>query len=71
MKKEEIVLIDGARTAFTEFGGSFRDVSAIDLSVHATKEALTRSGVEAGEIDNVVIGNSFNLVQMQSTWGVM
>lgn len=54
---KEIVVIDGARTAFTEFGGSFRDVSAIDLAVHTTKEAMRRSSIQPEEVDQVVIGN--------------
>lgn len=57
MKNKEIVVIDGARTAFTEFGGSFRDVTAIDLAAATAKEAINRSGVEPEEIDQVVIGN--------------
>lgn len=57
MAKNEIVLLDGARTAFTEFGGSFRDVSAIDLGVAVAKEAMVRSNVSAEEIDEVVMGN--------------
>lgn len=57
MPKNEIVLIDGARTAFTEFGGSFRDVSAIDLGVACAKEAIKRSNVSPEEIDEVVMGN--------------
>lgn len=54
---KDIVVIDGARTAFTEFGGSFRDVTAIDLAVHTTMEAMRRSQVEPEEVDQVVIGN--------------
>lgn len=57
MAKNEIVLLEGARTAFTEFGGSFRDVSAIDLGVAVAKEAMVRSNVSAEEIDEVVMGN--------------
>ncbi|KKB35204.1 acetyl-CoA C-acetyltransferase [Bacillus thermotolerans] len=57
MGKEEIVLIDGARTAFTEFGGSFRDVSAIELGAASAKEAMVRSKVDPEEVDQVVMGN--------------
>lgn len=53
----EIVIIDGARTAFGTFGGTLRDVEATDLAIISAKEALRRSGVEAGMIDAVVIGN--------------
>lgn len=54
---KDIVVIDGARTAFTEFGGSFRDVSAIDLAAATAKEAMKRSKIEPEEVDQVVIGN--------------
>ena len=38
--------------------GAFADVSAIDLGVHAAREALARSGTEPGEIDHVIFGNA-------------
>jgi len=57
LSKHEIVVIDGARTAFGEFGGSFKDVSAIELGVASTKEAIARSKVDPEEIDQVVMGN--------------
>ncbi len=57
MGNKEVVIIDGARTAFTEFGGSFRDVTAIDLAVATAKEAMKRSSIEPEEVDQVVIGN--------------
>ena len=53
----EAVIIDGARTAFGNFGGSLRDISAIDLGVIAANEAIKRSGVEKADLDNVVFGN--------------
>ncbi|MGJ9383132.1 acetyl-CoA C-acetyltransferase [Salipaludibacillus sp. CF4.18] len=57
MVNKEIVVIDGARTAFTEFGGSFRDVSAIDLATATAKEAMKRSAIEPEEVDQVIMGN--------------
>ncbi len=57
MNKRDVVLIAGARTAFTKFGGSFRDISAIDLTVYALKEAMVRSKVSAEAIDHVIFGN--------------
>lgn len=53
----DIVLLEGARTAFAEFCGSFRDISATDLGVMAAKEALRKAKVEAEEVDQVVFGN--------------
>ena len=39
------------------YTGAFSDVSAIDLAVHASKEAIRRSGVDAGEVDHAIFGN--------------
>ena len=50
-------IVNGARTPFGKFGGSLKDVDEIELGVIATKEAIRRSGVEAGEIDEIVFGN--------------
>ncbi|KAB2330448.1 acetyl-CoA C-acetyltransferase [Cytobacillus depressus] len=57
MNNKDLFVIDGARTAFTEFGGSFRDVSAIDLAAATTREAMKRAFIEPEEVDQVVIGN--------------
>lgn len=53
----DAVIIDGARSAFGNFGGSLKDLSATELGVIAAKEAIKRSGVEPGDFDNVVFGN--------------
>ena len=54
---KDVVIIDGARTAFGTFGGGLRDISATDLGVVAAKGALERSKVEPGRIDHVIFGN--------------
>ncbi|MEZ0372950.1 MAG: acetyl-CoA C-acyltransferase, partial [Candidatus Sericytochromatia bacterium] len=41
----ELVILHGARTPFGKFGGGLKDVSAVDLGVVATREALKRSQV--------------------------
>jgi len=56
--KKEIVIVDGARTAMAEYNGQFADISAIDLAAIAAKEALSRSGFSAEEIDHVIVGNA-------------
>jgi acetyl-CoA C-acetyltransferase len=53
---EKIILLDGARTPIGSFGGAFRDVPGFELGATATRAALRRSGVEASEIDEVVMG---------------
>ncbi|RSL33568.1 acetyl-CoA C-acetyltransferase [Salibacterium salarium] len=54
---QDIVLLNGARTAFGEFGGSFKNTSAIELGAVAAKEAIQRSNVDAKEIDQTIVGN--------------
>ncbi len=54
---KSVVIVNGARTPFGNFGGALRDVSAIDLGVVASKAALKRSGVDPEKIDQVVFGN--------------
>jgi len=41
-----------------EYNGAFADVSAIELGVRASREALRRSGVEPSEVDHVIFGNA-------------
>jgi acetyl-CoA acetyltransferase family protein len=53
----DVVIVAGARTPMARYTGSFSDVAAIDLGAHASKEAIRRSGVDAGEFDHVIFGN--------------
>lgn len=54
----DIYVLDGARTPFGAFGGSLKDVSAIDLGAAAAREALTRADVEPEQVDQVMFGNA-------------
>ncbi|HEX7078171.1 MAG TPA: acetyl-CoA C-acetyltransferase [Candidatus Eisenbacteria bacterium] len=68
MAREEVVILNGARTPMTEWvggragngkpGGALKDVSAIDLGAVAAKAALERSKVPPDIIDHVVMGNA-------------
>lgn len=53
---ENVYIVDGARTAFTEFGGSFKDVDAVQLGVATAVEALNRAKVKPEQIDHVIYG---------------
>jgi len=55
---KELVIVNGARTAFGKFGGTVKDFSATDLGVVAAKSAMERSGVKKEDIDHVVFGNA-------------
>ena len=59
MKKlsKEIWIVAAKRTAFGAQGGGLESLSAIDLAVHSSKAALAQSGLEASEIEHVILGN--------------
>ena len=57
MQIQDLVLVDGVRTPMAEFNGSFADVSAIDLGVHAARALFERSGVSPEDVDHTILGN--------------
>lgn len=57
---QDIVILDGARTAIGTFGGSLAGTTPIDLGAAAAKAALDRSGVEGKQIGHVAFGHVIN-----------
>jgi acetyl-CoA C-acetyltransferase len=56
----EIVILDGARTAIGTFGGSLAGVPPIDLGAIVAREALKRAGVDGAQIGHVAFGHVIN-----------
>ncbi|MGB3903692.1 MAG: acetyl-CoA C-acetyltransferase [Anaerolineae bacterium] len=54
---DDVVIIDGARTAFGSLSGGLKSVTATDLGAVVAKEALRRSKVDPALIDHVIFGN--------------
>ncbi|MBU5590314.1 acetyl-CoA C-acetyltransferase [Clostridium sp. MSJ-4] len=54
---KEIVIASAVRTAIGTFGGSLKDVAAVDLGAIVIKEALNRAGVKGEMVDEVIMGN--------------
>lgn len=52
----EAVIVSGVRTPIGSFGGSLKDISAIDLGAMTVREAVVRSGVSPEQVDEVIIG---------------
>lgn len=52
----EAVVVSAVRTAVGTFGGSLKDVSAVDLGSIAIKAAIEKAGIKAGIIDEVLMG---------------
>ncbi|HZH41714.1 MAG TPA: acetyl-CoA C-acetyltransferase [Gemmatimonadales bacterium] len=55
---KDVVFLSGVRTGYGTFGGSLKDLTAIDLGVTASKGAIARSGLAATDIGHVVFGNA-------------
>jgi acetyl-CoA C-acetyltransferase len=53
----EIVISTPLRTAIGTFGGSLKDVPAVDLGTTVAKKVISRSGIDAEQIDQVIVGN--------------
>ena len=57
---QDIVILDGARTAIGTFGGSLAGTAPIDLGTAAAKAALERSGVDGAQVGHVAFGHVIN-----------
>lgn len=53
----EVVIVSAARTPIGSYGGSFKNVSAVELGTVAAKEALNRAKLDPQLVDEVIFGN--------------
>ena len=52
----EIVIVNGARTAMGGFQGSLASVTAPELGAACIKEAIARAGLQATDVEEVIMG---------------
>lgn len=52
----EVVLVGACRTAVGKFGGSLKDVPAVELGALVIKEALNRASIKPEMVDEVILG---------------
>lgn len=57
MPNIDIVLCHPVRTAIGTYGGSLKDVAAPELGAAVIRETLRRSGLAAGKVQTLVMGN--------------
>jgi acetyl-CoA acetyltransferase family protein len=57
IRRRDVVILSGVRTAFGAMGGALKDVTAQDLALPTAKAALERAGVAPGDVDHVIYGN--------------
>lgn len=56
-KMKNPVVVCAKRSPIGNFGGVFKDVSAVQLGVHVLKAMLNETGLDPERIDEVIIGN--------------
>ncbi len=54
--EKNIVIASAARTPMGGFQGCFKEVSAVELGAPAVREALSRSGLQPVEVQEVIMG---------------
>lgn len=56
IKMKEVVVVSGVRLPVGSYGGSLKDITAIDMGAMVVKEAVKRAGIQPSDVDEVVIG---------------
>ena len=56
----DIYILSAARTAIGSFGGALAGLPPIEIATQAARAALSRAGVEGGQIGQVVMGHVIN-----------
>ena len=56
MNNNDVVIIDGCRTAVGNMGGTLKSIPAVDLATVCLKGIIDRTGVDAAQIDDVILG---------------
>ena len=55
--ERDVVIVGGVRTPFTRAGSLLAQLSAVDLGAIAVREAIERTDIDPGDLDEVVVGN--------------
>jgi len=63
---EDVVIVSAARTPVGSFNGAFATVSAHDLGTAAIREAISRAGLQAGDVDEAILGQVLTAAQGQN-----
>ena len=57
MANREVVICSPVRTAIGTYGGTLKDMPAVDLGAVAVRATLERAKLSSGDIGTVVMGN--------------
>lgn len=53
---KDVVIVSGVRLPVGSFGGSLKDISAIDMGAMIVKEAVKRAGIQPADVDEAIVG---------------
>lgn len=53
---KDVVIVSGVRLPVGSFGGSLKDISAIDMGAMVVKEAVKRAGIQPSDVDEAIVG---------------
>lgn len=53
---KEVVIVSGVRLPVGSFGGSLKDLSAIDMGAMVVREAVKRAGITPAQVDELIVG---------------
>jgi acetyl-CoA C-acetyltransferase len=65
-KMKEVYIVDAARTAIGNFGGTLSNTSAAQLGTTVVKELMKRNGLNGEEVDDVLMGSVLTAGQGQN-----
>ena len=54
---QDVVLVDGVRTPFVDYGGALGQISPIDMGIKVGKEIIKRTGIDPSIIGTVICGS--------------
>jgi acetyl-CoA C-acetyltransferase len=75
MNITDIVAISAVRTPMGSFGGTLKDMHSCQIGAEAIKAVVARSGIDASQIDDVILGscrqagNGVNSAKTAAVWG--
>ncbi|MBB3809070.1 acetyl-CoA C-acetyltransferase [Pseudochelatococcus contaminans] len=66
MAFKDIVIVAATRSAVGSFNGAFATVPAVELGAQIIQAALSRAGLEPGDVDEVILGQVLTAAQGQN-----
>ena len=53
---KDVVIVSGVRLPVGSYGGSLKDISAIDMGAMVVREAVKRAGIKPEDVNEVIVG---------------